>query len=266
MTVMTSANRSNEELLAEIENLRFRLEEAEETLRAIGSGAVDAFVVSGLEGDQVFTLKGAEHPYRVLVETMTEGAATLAADGTILYCNNQLSALLHVPLEQLIGTQLVTFVASADRPVFLAQMEKCAEGSSKDEINMITGTGASVPVLISCFAHDLCGSQGMSLIVTDLTQQQRNRELLRAKELAEAATQAKSQRLADVSHELLEITARLKLMPLSKRSPEDNLRLCNAFREELVALLDRLQMSTSIGAVSDFDVHQVPFVKVDIVE
>ncbi|RPJ04455.1 MAG: PAS domain-containing hybrid sensor histidine kinase/response regulator [Deltaproteobacteria bacterium] len=259
---MTSANRSKEEHLAEIEDLRFRLEEAEETLRAIGNGAVDAFVVSGPEGDQIFTLSGAEHPYRVLVETMTEGAVTLAADGTILYCNNRLSALLHVPLEQLIGTQLVTFVASADRPVFLARMEGCG----KDEINMITGTGSSVPVLISCFAHDLCGSHGMSLIVTDLTQQQRNRELLRAKELAEAASQAKSQRLANVSHELLEITARLKLIPLGKRSPEDNLRLCNDFREEVVALLDRLQMSTSIGAISDFDVHQVPFVKVDIVE
>ena len=53
---MTTTNRrSHEELLAEIEELRFRLEEAEETLRAIGSGEVDAFVVSGPDGEQVFT-------------------------------------------------------------------------------------------------------------------------------------------------------------------------------------------------------------------
>ena len=103
---MTTANRSREGLLAEIEELRFRLAEAEDTLRAIGSGEVDAFVVSGPDGEQVFTLKGAEQPYRVLVETMNEGAATLAADGTILYCNNRLAVMLQVPLENLMGTQL----------------------------------------------------------------------------------------------------------------------------------------------------------------
>ncbi len=91
-------------------------------------------------------------------------------------------------------------------------------------------------------------------------------KLRQEKVSAEAASQTKSQCLANVSHELIEITARLKLMPVGKRSPEDDLRLCSNFREEVVALLDRLQKSTSIGAISDFDVHQVPFVKVDIVE
>ena len=91
-------------------------------------------------------------------------------------------------------------------------------------------------------------------------------KLRQEKVSAEAASQTKSQCLANVSHELIEITARLKLMPVGKRSPEDDLRLCNDFREEVVALLDRLQRSTSIGAIPDFDIHQVPFVKVDIVE
>src|SRR5512138_83388 len=103
---MATVNRPAKELLAENEELRLRLEEAEETLRAIGSGEVDAFVVSGPGGPQVFTLKGAEQPYRVLVETMNEGAATLAEDGTIIYCNNRLAAMLQMPLERLLGTQL----------------------------------------------------------------------------------------------------------------------------------------------------------------
>src|SRR6185369_14544230 len=134
---MTTAKRPHRELLAEIEDLRLRLEEAEETLRAIGSGEVDAFVVSGPGGDQVFTLKGAEQPYRVLVETMNEGAATLAADGTILYCNSRLAAMLQVPPERIIGTQIVTFVAPADQPLFMARLGKCAEECNKDEIIMI---------------------------------------------------------------------------------------------------------------------------------
>lgn len=64
----------------------------------------------------------------------------------------------------------------------------------------------------------------------------------------------------------LEITARLKLRVAGSRSPEDDLRLCTGFREEMVALLDRLQKGTGIGAIPDFDIHQAPFVKIDIVE
>ena len=65
----------------ELEELRQRLQEAEETLDAIRSGEVDALVVSGPSGEKVFTLEGAEHPYRVLVESMNEGAISLSLDG-----------------------------------------------------------------------------------------------------------------------------------------------------------------------------------------
>ncbi|MEO8046625.1 MAG: hypothetical protein ABI684_05005 [Nitrospirota bacterium] len=45
-------------LLAENAELRVRLEAAEETLRAIGAGEVDALVVEGAAGPQPFTLQG----------------------------------------------------------------------------------------------------------------------------------------------------------------------------------------------------------------
>jgi ABC-type amino acid transport substrate-binding protein len=51
----------------QIKKLRARVHELEETFLAIKRGRVDAVVVNGIEGDQVFTLQGAEHPYRVLV-------------------------------------------------------------------------------------------------------------------------------------------------------------------------------------------------------
>jgi PAS domain S-box-containing protein len=181
---MTTADTPREELLTEIEDLRIRLEEAEETLRAIGSGEVDAFVVSGPEGPQVFTLKGAEQPYRVLVETMNEGAATLAPDGTILYCNNRLAAMLQVPLESLIGAQLSSYVAPADHLLFLARLGMCAEECDKDEIAMITEAGNRVPVLISCCAADLADNRQISMVITDLTQQKRNEEIVKSERLA----------------------------------------------------------------------------------
>jgi len=181
---MTGTNKSPEELLADNEDLRIRLEEAEDTLRAIGSGEVDAFVVSGPEGEQVFTLKGAEQPYRVLVETMNEGAVTLDADGTIIFCNSRLAAMLQVPQERLIGTQLVSYVAPADRLLFSARLGKCHEECDKDEIAMITGAGNYVPVMISCCAFDLSGNRQISVVVTDLSEQKRNEEIMASEKLA----------------------------------------------------------------------------------
>ena len=67
-----------------IEELEARLRETEELLNAIRSGEVDALVVSGPQGDRVYTLTGAEHTYRLMVEAMNEGAVTLTADGTII--------------------------------------------------------------------------------------------------------------------------------------------------------------------------------------
>ena len=86
------------------------MQEAEETLDAIRSGEVDALVVSGPSGEKVFTLEGAEHPYRVLVESMNEGAISLSLDGTILYCNAAFARLIECPLDRIMGRDLSEFV------------------------------------------------------------------------------------------------------------------------------------------------------------
>ncbi len=63
----------------------------------------------------MFTLEGADQPYRVLVETMSEGAATLSPDSTVLYCNSRLAHLLGVPLERILGKPLLSHVAPGGR-------------------------------------------------------------------------------------------------------------------------------------------------------
>src|SRR5690242_9116079 len=87
----------------ETEELRLRLEEAEETLRAIRSGEVDSLVVEGPDGPRVYALEGASDSYRALVEAMNEGAATVSEAGTIAYCNGRFAQLLDLPLEKVIG-------------------------------------------------------------------------------------------------------------------------------------------------------------------
>src|SRR5215471_20070818 len=93
-----------------VQELRARVAELDETLRAIRMGEVDAVLVSGPKGEQVFTLQGAEHPYRVLVERIDEGAATLSDDGTVLYSNQSFARIFGVPLQKFIGAQLTDFM------------------------------------------------------------------------------------------------------------------------------------------------------------
>src|SRR5512140_1487215 len=90
----TKAERELKALRAEVESLRFQLEEAKETLAAIQGGAVDALVINTPEGQRVFTLEGAEHAYRALIEEMPEGAVMLKTDGTIHYCNRRFAEML----------------------------------------------------------------------------------------------------------------------------------------------------------------------------
>lgn len=170
--------RSRLELLAEIEDLRFRLLEAEETLEAIRSGEVDALVVSMPEGERIFTLQGAEQPYRILVEAMNEGAATLAPDGTIVYCNKRLATMLQVPLEKLVATSLDSYIAPDDYHLFAARLDKCTSEYDNEEITLLTGAGKRLPVLFSCCMVEFSGSQGMSVVFTDITARKQSEEII----------------------------------------------------------------------------------------
>ena len=60
-----------------VDDLRRQLAEAEEILQAIVHHKVDAFIINGPEEEQVYTLRGADHAYQVILEAINEGAATL---------------------------------------------------------------------------------------------------------------------------------------------------------------------------------------------
>ena len=109
-----SMTKTKNQLLLENEELRSRLTEAEEALNAIRNGEVDAIVVSGPEGEKVFSLTSSETPYRIIVEEMNEGSVALSEDGTILYCNRRFAELVSTPLEQIMGSNFTRFVGESD--------------------------------------------------------------------------------------------------------------------------------------------------------
>ncbi len=110
--------KTNEQLIVENEELHSRLADAEEMLLAIRLGDVDAIVISGSKGEQVYSLSSAETPYRTFIEAMNEGAVTLSKKGIIVYCNQRFAELVNEPIEHVIGSYFNNFIKSGDKSKF----------------------------------------------------------------------------------------------------------------------------------------------------
>jgi PAS domain S-box-containing protein len=190
---MKKGTKRKDKHLLQIEDLRMRLEEVEETLRAIRKGEVDALVVSGPQGDQVYTLKGAEQPYRVYVETMNEGAVTLDPGGTILYCNGRLAELLLRPSEQVIGSSIYRFIGPTDTVNFESAFQRGKQEAWRVEISLKRGDGQLVPVYLSFNPLMIDEVAAVCMVVMDLTERKRAEQ-----ELKESA-----ERLRHLSGQLL---------------------------------------------------------------
>jgi PAS domain S-box-containing protein len=166
-----------QEALAErLRDLQGHLDEAEETLRALRSGEVDAIVAAGPEGDRVYTLKGADETYRVMVQEMAEGALTLTLDGLILFSNKQFASLLRSPLERVIGSRVLDFVAPEDAHLVSQLLSRT--GGRKAEVRLSPDGATFVPVYLSVQNVILDGVECYCVIVTDLSAQKRYEEIV----------------------------------------------------------------------------------------
>jgi PAS domain S-box-containing protein len=168
-----------------LEDLRARLAEVEETIRAIYSGEVDAVVVNGSSGPRVYALEGADHPYRVMVERMHEGTVTMDHSRVILYSNPQFAAMMGTVSESVTGAEFDRFLAPADSGVFSALVEAAlAGGHSSGEIYARTADGTLIPVRLSVTPLDSAGMQNLCVVVSDLREQRRNEAILKEERLS----------------------------------------------------------------------------------
>ena len=181
--------------------LKRRLQEAEDTINAIRDGHVEALVVHAPEGEQIYTLRSADQPYRLMVEQMREGALTLAADGTILYCNQRFADMLELPLEKVIGSQLPASLSSSAWTKVSAIVTR-RNGVVKHETALQRASSKPLPVHLAASRLPVGDRSVVCLVVTDLTEQKEKAELRVAKEVAEKANAEKDEFLAKLSHEL----------------------------------------------------------------
>ncbi|MCO8129052.1 EAL domain-containing protein [Acidimicrobiia bacterium EGI L10123] len=156
-----------------------RLEEAQDTLRAIGLGEVDAFVVSdGGTGQRVFTLSTADRPYRRFVENMRDGAATVSPAGVILYANRRLAELLSCSRADVLGARLTSFMTND--AVGAWESVRGFEGGTTLEFDLLDVEGAVIPVLVGVSPLGEGGDLMTCLTFSDLSAQKaQDREIAR---------------------------------------------------------------------------------------
>jgi PAS domain S-box-containing protein len=180
------------ELESELMTAQSHLEELEETLRAIKGNEVDALVIDGPGGEQqVFTLQGADQPYRTLMETMAEGALTMAADGTILYCNQRLAEMLRMPLNRIVGMSLQDIMRPGDWQSLNTLLTSCAIDGCRGEYHLIAHDGSEITVYVSARPLKLEGIESFCIVATDLTAQHKlEREVRQSQKLEALGTLA----------------------------------------------------------------------------
>lgn len=145
-----------------------RLTQAEDALRAISAGEVDAFVLSdGTSAKRVYTLSTADRPYRIFVEDMREGVATVSSDGVILYANRRMAELLSCPKETIIGSPLAQFVAVGTSAG--AALVFGAGPASSFELDLRDANGLVIPALVGTSPLEVDGKHLSCLTFSDLS-------------------------------------------------------------------------------------------------
>ena len=175
---MSMAEKSENLVETEIADLRRRLEEAEDTLRAIRTGEVDALVIDGSDGEVIYTLTTADYPYRLMIDEMNQGAVSVSPDSIILYSNRNFAGILGLNGTNVIGTQFGDYVTPRMQEQFLKDLQESRIEGVRREYVLQHRTGREVPVLIS-FATLQPQTNSISIVVTDLTAQKELEEELR---------------------------------------------------------------------------------------
>src|SRR5690242_17283511 len=189
----------------EISELRRRLEEAEETLRAIRSGEVDALVIDDPQGEVIYTLTTADYPYRLMIDEMNQGAVSVSPDSIILYSNRNFAGMLGLEGGTVSGKSFCDLVVDGLRPQFEADLEKARMQGVRRDYSLKHSSGREVPVLIS-FAKLQPQTNSISIVVTDLTAQKKLEEELReAKNGLEEQVAERTKELRDSERRLFRI-------------------------------------------------------------
>jgi PAS domain S-box-containing protein len=226
-----------------MDELQRRLEEAEETLRAIREGEVDALVIDAPDGEVIYTLASADYPYRLMIDEMNEGAVSVSPDSFILYSNRNFGSILGLNEGESkpSGVPFGDYIVPEMREQFLKDLEKAREQSIRREYTLSPGNGKVVPVLMS-FAKLQPETNTIGIVVTDLTAQKTLEEKLRqSKDGLEEQVAERTKELRDsearlfgiLEHSAADLKAMRRLNEIGTRCAKDGDDVAGCLKEVL---------------------------------
>jgi len=168
---MSAADHLNSD--AVIADLRHRLAEAEDTLRAIREGEVDALVVQGADAEEVFTIGGDSESYRTFMEAMEPGAAALDAEGRVLYLNSTLRRLLGRSLEDVQGKPFQQVFDADTRGTVEHLLAQPGTASQSGDLRFRRDTGGDLHFSVSATPLKLGTITGHAVTFADVTERVR---------------------------------------------------------------------------------------------
>jgi len=156
----------------DVAELRRRLHDLEDALRALADGEADSLVVGAPGSERVVSVSGTDLPYRVMVERLGDGAATLARDGTVLVANQPFARLLGVDATSLRGWPLTAFVVADHLQAVLELLAVDVGDTRRSEITLRIGQHTN-QVLLSTTAVRLGPDTIVCCAVADVTEHRR---------------------------------------------------------------------------------------------
>lgn len=171
----------NEKLKLQVEEFRLQLIEAKESIYVIKTGNIDALVVANNKNLKVYTEKTSDITYRILFEKMHEGALILNQEGSVIFCNACLANMVSKPLSKVIGTKFKSYVDESSLQNYESLFKSGWIGYVNEEVNIITNGDRTLPVLMSVNSFKLDNLAVLSIILTDLTIQNKNQAELKRK-------------------------------------------------------------------------------------
>ena len=262
---------SHENKSEELATLRERLELAEQTLDAIRHGRVDALVIEGTSGDEIYTLSGADRPYRIMVEEMHEGALVLRKDAVILYCNRQLAGMVRTSPDKVLGTAFLDWLVEPGRGEFPSLLEQCVGKACRTEVCLRAADGTAVPVALALNPLPVDAVQLISVIAMDLTERKQHEARIQQRTVELAAVNRELEAFSySVSHDLRaplrHITGFIQMLQDHAAASHDEqsrryMRLIRESADQMSALIDDLLVLSKIGRATmnqtDVDMRQL---------
>lgn len=209
----------------EVTRLRELLAEAQATLRAIRNGEVDAIVVESALGPQVYTLAGAEFDYRLLIESMNEGALVLTRKALILYANTHFALMVDRPLAQVVGGSLYEFLSVADQAKVRRLLRYPHKVAAPTEVALQRPSSEPMPARVSIqrLPNNDATNVSFGMVVTDSTTFRTREDLLRgfAQSLMQIQETERVQIAADLGDNITQLlcSMRVRCQLLADRLP-----------------------------------------------